>query len=67
MATTVPVYTPFKRTMASDKELAQILGISRATVWRWASEGIIPKPIKITPGTTRWKLSDIPMANQEGK
>lgn len=64
MATTVPIYRPFKRTMASDRDLAQMLGVSRTTIWRWSKTGIIPQPIKITPGCSRWKLSDIPLLKE---
>lgn len=35
------------------------LGVSRATVWRWASAGLLPQPIKLGPNTTRWRLSDL--------
>lgn len=43
----------------SDKSVATRYDSSRATVWRWANEGRLPKPIKLTNGTTRWKLADL--------
>jgi|TARA_B100000959_G_scaffold52017_2_gene54087 prophage regulatory protein len=43
----------------SDKQIAQRFKVSRATIWRWAKEGHFPKPIRLSPGCTRWKLSDI--------
>lgn len=43
----------------SAKQVAARLGVSRATVWRWASEGTLPQPIKLGPNTTRWRLSDL--------
>lgn len=43
----------------SDSQLAQRYNVSRATIWRWSSEGRIPKPVKLTPGCTRWRLADI--------
>ncbi len=43
----------------SDKAVAIRFEISRATVWRWVKENKFPKPIKLSPGSTRWKLSDI--------
>lgn len=43
----------------SDKQLAERYQVGRATPWRWAQEGLLPSPIKLSPGCTRWKLSDI--------
>lgn len=42
----------------SDRDAAELLGCGRSTLWRWAAEGIIPKPLKIG-GMSRWKLSDL--------
>lgn len=42
-----------------DVDVAQMLSISRMTVWRWAKLGVIPAPLKIGPGTTRWRRADI--------
>ena len=39
-----------------DIDIAERYGISRATVWRWVREGLLPKPIKIA-GTTRFNLA----------
>lgn len=43
----------------SDKSVAARYDSSRATVWRWVKEGKLPHPIKLTNGTTRWKISDL--------
>jgi prophage regulatory protein len=40
-------------------QVAKRPGISPDTVWRWAGAGDFPKPLKMGPNTTRWKLSDI--------
>lgn len=40
----------------SDRQVAQRYGVSRPTVWRWSSEGRLPKPIRLSPGCTRWRL-----------
>lgn len=45
-------------TLLSVRETAKILNCGTSTVWRRASEGLIPRPLKIG-GTSRWKLSDI--------
>lgn len=52
----------------SDRTLAQRQDVSRSTIWRWASLGLLPKPVKLN-GSTRWKLSDIENweAEQEGR
>lgn len=47
-------------TYLSDIKLSARLGVHRATPWRWANEDpTFPKPIKLSPGCTRWKLSEI--------
>ena len=43
----------------SDVYLADLFGVSRATVWRWAASGILPQPVKLSPGCTRWRLDQI--------
>lgn len=45
--------------MLRDKEVADIFGISRSSVWRLAKEGRIPAPIKIGSSAARWRSSDI--------
>jgi prophage regulatory protein len=41
-------------------EVAQRLGISVNTTWRWARQRQdFPHPVKIGPGCTRWRLSDL--------
>lgn len=44
---------------ASDTQLAARFSVSRATIWRWAAEGRIPKPTKFSPGCTRWRLEAV--------
>lgn len=41
-----------------DTDCAALVGVSRATWWRWVSAGTIPAPIRIG-GVTRWWRSDI--------
>ena len=41
-----------------DEDVAKRLSCGKSTVWRWAAEGVIPKPIKIG-GATRWLRSEI--------
>lgn len=46
-------------THASDLQLAARYGVGRATIWRWAQNGRIPQPVKLSPGCTRWRLADL--------
>jgi predicted DNA-binding transcriptional regulator AlpA len=41
------------------KELSELLGVHPISVWRWARNGRLPKPIKLGPGTTVWRARDI--------
>lgn len=41
------------------KRVAARLDTSPATIWRWTAAGTFPRPSKLSPGSTRWKLSDI--------
>lgn len=40
-------------------QVADRYGVSTDTVWRWARKGDMPKPVKLSPGSTRWLLSDL--------
>jgi prophage regulatory protein len=42
-----------------DHEIAERYGVSRITPWVWARNGDFPQPIKLSPGTTRWRLSEV--------
>ena len=44
---------------ASDIQLAQRYSVSRATIWRWVTEGNLPKPKKLGANCTRWRLSEV--------
>ncbi len=41
------------------KELALILGISEATVYRWIKSEGLPEPIKLGSNSVGWKLSEV--------
>ena len=44
----------------SDKQVGQRYGVDRAAIWRWRKvDPDFPEPLKLTPGTTRWRLSDL--------
>lgn len=46
-------------TYLTDKQVAERYNVGRATAWRWVQERNFPKPIKLSPGCSRWKISDI--------
>lgn len=42
------------------RDVAQRFAVSVQTVWRWAKERPeFPKPVELSPGTTRWRMSDL--------
>lgn len=47
-------------TYLSDIQLADRYGVHRSTPWRWAKvDSSFPRPVTLTPGCTRWKLSEL--------
>lgn len=46
-------------TYLTDRQVADRYQIARQTVWLWARKGLLPKPVAITSGCTRWRLEDI--------
>lgn len=51
---------PIPSIYLSDAQVAKRYGVSRQTVWRWAgSDKTFPKPIKLSPGCTRFSLASI--------
>ena len=42
-----------------DKDIADALGVSRNTVWRWTREGRLAPPVKLGPGCSRWRESAV--------
>lgn len=44
----------------SDEQLAARYAVSRGTVWRWhRNDPTFPRPVKLSPGCTRWKLAEV--------
>ncbi|WP_081698963.1 AlpA family phage regulatory protein [Marinobacter sp. EVN1] len=48
-----------KEKYLSARELASRYEVSLVTPWRWAKQGSFPRPVKLGPNCTRWKLSEI--------
>jgi predicted DNA-binding transcriptional regulator AlpA len=47
------------RLLLSSEELASMLSISRATLWRMLAAGKLPLPLRPSPGLVRWKADEI--------
>ena len=43
----------------SVKQLCDRYSTSRQSIWRWVRDGRFPRPVKLSPGCTRWRLSDV--------
>lgn len=52
----------------SDRQLAHRYAVHPKTLWAWARRGTFPSPVKLTPGCTRWRASDVEQweAEREG-
>jgi prophage regulatory protein len=37
----------------------KVVPFSATTIWRLAKSGKFPRPIKVSPGVTAWKIGDI--------
>jgi prophage regulatory protein len=42
-------------------KVAELLGVSASTIWRWTRTpgGAFPQPVRLSAGCTRWKTSDV--------
>jgi excisionase family DNA binding protein len=49
------------KVLFSDRDVAELLGCGRSTVWRWVADGVLARPIKVG-GLTRWRREDIDAA-----
>ena len=43
----------------SDPPIPALIPISKASVWRAVKDGRFPKPVKLGPKTTAWRVEDI--------
>ncbi len=41
------------------KQLAEMLSVSKSSIWGWVKNGTFPKPIKFTKNVTVWSSLDI--------
>ncbi len=45
--------------LLTDRELADLFGCSRASIWRWLKAGKLPAPITVGDRSKRWRQSDV--------
>lgn len=43
----------------TDLDVAHRFRVTRQTIWRWAGSGHFPAPLKLSAGTSRWRLDEI--------
>ena len=41
------------------RTLAVLLQVAEVTIWRWSKNGLLPKPHKLGPASTRWNVGDV--------
>ena len=51
-------HTPRPKILRTN-EVAEILGVSRVTLWRWERQGLLPAKRKIGPNTVGWFEDEI--------
>lgn len=52
------LFVPFPR-LLREKEVIEILGISRSTLWDGVKHGVIPPPLKITRKRIAWRADSV--------
>ena len=40
-------------------QVAERLGVSTDSIYRWKRNGDFPKAVKLGPGSVRWRLADV--------
>ncbi len=43
----------------SDRDVSSSRGQTRVTVWRHTRAGLLPPPVKLSPGCTRWPAHEV--------
>ena len=50
--------------LLKQREVATLFGVHPSTIWRWCKAGLIPKPVKVGRGTSRWLKAEVEAALQ---
>lgn len=40
-------------------KILQVIPVGKSTFWKWIADGKAPKPIKLGPMTSAWRVDDI--------
>ena len=40
-------------------DVVRLVGVSRATVWRWVANNLFPAPVRLGPRAVGWRRSDL--------
>ena len=48
-------------------QVADMLGVSVDSIWRWTRAGTFPAPVKLGSRTTRWTLREIEERAQQSR
>lgn len=51
--------SPFDLDFVTARDVAELLCVSRRTVWRWTAAGRLPAPVRVGARCTRWRVSDL--------
>ena len=41
------------------KQILEVVPVGRSTWWNWVRSGKAPKPVKLGPRTTAWRVEDV--------
>jgi prophage regulatory protein len=41
------------------QQVAKRFGVAARTIWRWEAQGRIPRAVRVTPATVRWRAEQI--------
>jgi predicted DNA-binding transcriptional regulator AlpA len=62
MTETIPAFTVVPaEPYLSQEEVADMIGVTRITLWQWCRDGIFPQPMGIGKGrkTLRWERAEV--------
>ena len=51
--------TNMKDRLLRRRQVEEITGLSRSSIYRLMQEGEFPRPVRVGPGAVRWKASDL--------
>jgi prophage regulatory protein len=56
---TAPTGLPETGFIRAKALLAGVVPVARATLHRWVADGRFPKPVKLGPGVSAWRVEDV--------